>query len=74
MEKKVVFSDILHASVKELKESLCAEKDALVRIRFAKKLGDSRGYESKFVRKKIARIQTALSMKRGGKKQCQGVC
>jgi len=65
MDQKLVFSEILHASVQDLKERLYKEKDALMRIRFSKKLGDSKGYESKFVRKKIARIQTALSMKRG---------
>ena len=66
MKKEDSFSQISKSSVKELGDLLCAERKALMCIRFSKKVGDSKGYEAKFIRKKIARIKTVLSMQKRG--------
>ena len=66
MEKEKSFSQMCGSSVEELKGVLLEERDALMRIRFSKKMGDSKGYGARAVRKKIARIKTALSTKKKG--------
>lgn len=66
MKKEMSFAHMTQSSTKDLKDLLLQERDMLMRIRFSKKIGDTKGYESKLVRKKIARIQTALSIKKKG--------
>ena len=69
MKEEKDFSQLCASPVGDLKELLYAEKEILLRIRFSKKMGDSQGFEARASRKRVARLKTALSLKkikRGG--------
>jgi ribosomal protein L29 len=58
------FLEIRGYSQEKLKEELIKEKDSMMRLRFLKATGETKGYEAKRMRRKIARIKTVFSQKR----------
>lgn len=63
MKKEKLFSEIAQRSTQELRDSLSEKRKLLMRVRFSKKAGESKGYESKTIKREIARIKTVLSSK-----------
>jgi ribosomal protein L29 len=63
-QNKETFANISALSLKDVNDRLCEEKELQMRLRFLRKMTDAKGYEARESRKRVARLKTALSLKK----------